>query len=76
MIEYRDNGCGVAKELHQKIFEPFFTTKRGQGGSGLGLNLVFNLVKQKLHGQLAFSSEPGHGVHYVITLPKRYRCLK
>ncbi|HAS7805923.1 TPA: HAMP domain-containing histidine kinase, partial [Vibrio cholerae] len=38
--------------------------------SGLGLNLVFNLVKQKLHGQLAFSSEPGHGVHYVITLPQ------
>ncbi|HFG2013668.1 TPA: ATP-binding protein [Vibrio cholerae] len=70
MIEYRDNGCGVAKELHQKIFEPFFTTKRGQGGSGLGLNLVFNLVKQKLHGQLAFSSEPGQGVHYVITLPQ------
>ncbi|ENM5815577.1 ATP-binding protein [Vibrio mimicus] len=70
IIEYRDNGCGVPKELHQKIFEPFFTTKRGQGGSGLGLNLVFNLVKQKLHGSLAFSSEPGQGVHYLITLPQ------
>lgn len=70
IIEYTDNGCGVGKELHQKIFEPFFTTKRGQGGSGLGLNLVFNLVKQKLHGRLSFSSELGQGVHYVITLPQ------
>ncbi|EEZ00017.1 signal transduction histidine kinase [Vibrio sp. RC586] len=70
ILEYRDNGCGVPPELHQKIFEPFFTTKRGSGGSGLGLNLVFNLVKQKLKGELEFESEIGHGVHYTIMLPK------
>ncbi|MGD8110164.1 ATP-binding protein [Vibrio sp. TRT 17S01] len=68
-LEYHDNGVGVAKELHHKIFEPFFTSKRGKGGSGLGLNLVFNLVNQKLKGTLSFHSEPDRGVHYTITLP-------
>lgn len=70
VLEYRDNGCGVAPELHQKIFEPFFTTKRGVGGSGLGLNLVFNLLKKKLKGDLHFESDIGQGVHYTFTMPK------
>lgn len=70
ILEYRDNGAGINASLHQKIFEPFFTSKRGKGGSGLGLNLVFNLVSQKLGGQLAFESEAGKGVHFTITLPK------
>jgi C4-dicarboxylate-specific signal transduction histidine kinase len=70
VLEYRDNGCGVAPELHQKIFEPFFTTKRGMGGSGLGLNLVFNLLKKKLKGDLQFESDIGQGVHYTFTMPK------
>ncbi len=69
-IHYRDNGDGIDKTLHTKIFEPFYTTKRGKGGSGLGLNLVFNLVKQKLKGELAFDSQPGMGVHFTLTLPK------
>lgn len=70
VLQYQDNGEGVDKSLHQKIFEPFYTSKRGKGGSGLGLNLVFNLVKQKLKGNLEFHSEPNQGVHFVITLPK------
>ncbi|OAJ93487.1 histidine kinase [Vibrio bivalvicida] len=69
MIEYCDNGSGIEASLHQKIFEPFFTTKRGKGGSGLGLNLVFNLVKQKLMGELSFNSEPGKGVRFELKLP-------
>ncbi|MDW6004877.1 sensor histidine kinase [Vibrio mangrovi] len=70
ILEYQDNGIGVPHELHEKIFEPFYTSKRGYGGSGLGLNLVFNLVTQKLKGTLQFTSEPGQGVHYRIQLPK------
>ncbi|OAJ93531.1 histidine kinase [Vibrio bivalvicida] len=66
---YQDNGCGVEKELHKKIFEPFYTTRRGSGGTGIGLNMVFNLVNQKLKGNLEFSSE--NGVKFVITLPKQ-----
>ncbi|MBW3697947.1 ATP-binding protein [Vibrio sp. T187] len=68
---YRDNGCGVDKALHQKIFEPFFTSKRGHGGSGLGLNLVFNLIHQKLAGQLSFESELGEGVTFTFTIPQK-----
>ncbi|MEZ8824365.1 ATP-binding protein [Vibrio amylolyticus] len=70
VLEYKDNGIGVPSELHQKIFEPFFTSKRGKGGSGLGLNLVFNLIKQKLNGDLVFESQPGEGVKFAITLPQ------
>jgi signal transduction histidine kinase len=70
VFEYRDNGIGVAEGLHQKIFEPFYTTKRGHGGSGLGLNLVFNLIHQKLCGNLEFHSESGKGVYFKFTLPK------
>lgn len=70
ILEYRDNGAGIDTPFHQKIFEPFYTTKRGKGGSGLGLNLVFNLVKQKLKGELAFESELGSGVLFQLILPK------
>ncbi|AIS56818.1 ATP-binding protein [Vibrio coralliilyticus] len=70
IVEYRDNGSGVDASLHQKIFEPFYTSKRGLGGSGLGLNLVFNLVKQKLQGELEFNSQPGEGVYFKLTLPE------
>lgn len=70
VFDYRDNGCGVSDSLHQKIFEPFYTTKRGQGGTGLGLNLVFNLIHQKLHGTLEFNSVPNQGVNFIISLPK------
>jgi len=70
VVEYQDNGTGIEEASHQKIFEPFYTTKRGKGGSGLGLNLVFNLVKQKLKGELAFDSELGKGVHFQLILPR------
>ncbi|GLO62789.1 histidine kinase [Vibrio sp. MACH09] len=71
VFEYRDNGSGIEKHLHQKIFEPFFTSKRGKGGSGLGLNLVFNLIQHKLEGHLEFDSEPGQGVHFKFWLPSQ-----
>ena len=70
VLEYRDNGKGIPKELHNKIFEPFYTTKRGQGGTGLGLNLVFNLVTHKLKGTLQFESMLDKGVHFTLILPK------
>jgi signal transduction histidine kinase len=71
VVEYRDNGVGVSKALHERIFEPFFTTRRGQGGSGLGLNIVYNLVTRKLLGRLDFQSAPGAGVSFVLDLPRR-----
>lgn len=70
IFEYVDNGSGIEKALHQKIFEPFYTSKRGKGGSGLGLNLVFNLIHQKLAGCLDFESTVGDGVHFTFRVPK------
>lgn len=68
-LEYRDDGKGILPEHQDKIFEPFFTTRRGQGGSGLGLHIVYNLVTQKLGGTIGFQSEVGVGTTFMITLP-------
>lgn len=70
MLHYRDNGNGIPTEHQSRIFEPFFTTKRGDGGSGLGLNIVYNLVTGKLLGTLEFHSEPGNGVDFILKLPQ------
>ncbi len=68
-FHYRDDGAGIPLEHHHKIFEPFFTTRRGQGGSGLGLHIVYNLVTQKLGGTISFQSQMGMGTTFTITLP-------
>lgn len=68
-ILYRDDGVGVAPDILKRIFEPFFTTKRGQGGSGLGLSVVYNLVTHRLGGTIEASSPPGAGLSFRITLP-------
>ena len=51
-----DDGAGIPSEIRERVFEPFFTTKRGQGGSGLGLHIVFNLVTQVLGGEIRVES--------------------
>ncbi|CAH0539647.1 cache domain-containing protein [Vibrio marisflavi] len=70
ILSYQDNGIGVEDKLHQKIFEPFYKDKRDHEGAGLGLNLVYNLVKHKLSGQLLFESKPNQGVKFTLTLPR------
>jgi ligand-binding sensor domain-containing protein/signal transduction histidine kinase len=66
---YQDDGLGMTREVQDHIFDPFFTTKRGKGGSGLGMNIVYNLVTQVLHGSISLESVPGEGVTFTITLP-------
>jgi len=69
-LEYSDDGKGMDKETRKKIFEPFFTTKRGQGGSGLGMHILFNLISQSLKGKiLDVISSPGNGTVFQISLP-------
>lgn len=70
-LTYRDNGVGVAPDLHQRIFEPFFTTRRGRGGTGLGLNIVYTLVTQRLGGRLEFWSDSAAGLRFRLDLPWR-----
>lgn len=68
-IIYKDNGKGIPSTLKPRIFDPFVTTKRGQGGSGLGLHLVFNLVTQALGGTINIQSEEGNGVEFTLIFP-------
>jgi len=67
-LVYTDNGKGIEEEFKNRIFDPFVTTKRGQGGSGLGLNIVFNLVNAKLGGTIK-SIEVEQGVHFKVKVP-------
>ena len=69
-IEYKDNGKGVTPEQLQKLFDPFYTTKRESGGSGLGTNIAYNLVKQTLEGDIDAYSEVGKGLSYQLSFPK------
>ncbi|KPA17169.1 membrane protein containing ATP-binding region, ATPase-like domain protein [Candidatus Magnetomorum sp. HK-1] len=69
LIDFSDNGKGIAKELISKIFDPFFTTKRGKGGTGLGLHIVYNLVVQNLGGTISCSSIPDEGCQFLIQIP-------
>ena len=64
-----DNGHGISPENLPRIFDPFFTTRLGQGGSGLGLNIVHNLVTGVLGGKLEVASQLGWGVRFAIRLP-------
>lgn len=68
-IHYRDNGCGIADDIRPKIFEPFFTTARRTGGSGLGLSIVYNLVTQKLGGDVVIDADQSQGAGFSIGLP-------
>ncbi|MBC7971237.1 MAG: histidine kinase [Verrucomicrobia bacterium] len=69
VLEYRDDGKGILPEHLNKIFEPFFTTKRGQGGSGLGLNIAYNLVTQKMDGTIQCESQFGIGTTFTLKIP-------
>ena len=68
-VEYTDDGRGIPEENLTKIFEPFFTTKRGEGGSGLGMHIVYNLVTQKLGGSIKCESTVGIGTKFTLKLP-------
>ena len=71
VITYKDDGCGLNAGQLDRLFDAFFTTKRGQGGSGLGTHIMYNLVTQALDGQIDAFSEPDKGLRYEIRFPKR-----
>ncbi len=66
---YEDDGCGMSQKQLRRLFDPFYTTRRGQGGSGLGAHIVFNLVTQHLNGQIECSSEPEKGLRFEMHIP-------
>ncbi|MDR3417378.1 MAG: HAMP domain-containing sensor histidine kinase [Nevskia sp.] len=70
-LSYADDGRGIPPEHLGRIFEPFFTTRRGQGGTGLGLHIVYNLVHALLRGTIVVGSTGGKGTVFDIRLPLR-----
>lgn len=74
-LEYSDNGKGIGNGNMNRIFEPFFTTNK-KSGTGLGLNIVNNLVRQKLKGNITCDSQPGKGVLFKIKFPIHEEELK
>ncbi len=69
VITYSDDGHGIPEPILDRIFEPFFTTNRANGGSGLGLYIVYNLVGQKLGGSISCHSVHEGGTTFVIDVP-------
>jgi len=68
-IIFSDNGCGMSLDVRRRAFDPFFTTRRDQGGTGLGLHIVYSVVTNRLGGRLDLDSEPGRGTRIRILLP-------
>jgi PAS domain S-box-containing protein len=66
LLRISDNGVGMSPEVRDKIFEPYFTTK--DFGSGIGLTLVYKVVKEHM-GDISVMSKEGHGTTFTITLP-------
>jgi len=69
ILIYSDNGIGLNKEAKEKIFDPFYTTNRINGGSGLGMNIVFNLVTKKLNGTIKVNDTKSNGVEFILNIP-------
>ncbi|MES2151781.1 MAG: GAF domain-containing sensor histidine kinase [Pseudomonadota bacterium] len=76
VFEYSDDGAGMDGEMLAKLFDPFFTTKRGQGGSGLGAHILYNLVTGPLAGSVRVESAPGKGLRYYLRFPRSRREAK
>jgi signal transduction histidine kinase len=71
VLQFKDNGIGMNDVVLRKIFDPFFTTKMGQGGSGLGMNIVYNIVTGVLRGTIRVESMPAGGTSVLMVLPMR-----
>ena len=72
-IVFADNGAGMTPDVQRQAFDPFFTTRRNEGGTGLGLHIVYNLVTQQLGGRMMLDSRLGQGTTFRIIMPRAAR---
>ncbi|QTN27798.1 hypothetical protein HZ993_21470 [Rhodoferax sp. AJA081-3] len=69
-IAFSDDGIGIPAQHQARVFDPFFTTKLGQGGSGLGMNIVYNIVTGIMGGKIELHSSQETGTTFTLTLPR------
>jgi signal transduction histidine kinase len=69
LLIFSDNGVGMSPETVGHLFEPFFSTKKGKGGTGLGMCIIDNLVRESLAGTIKIDSEFGVGTTITVRLP-------
>ena len=68
LLKVEDTGPGISPDIIARIFDPFFTTKKKGEGTGLGLSVVYGIVKSH-HGEITVDSRPGDGTTFIIRLP-------
>ena len=68
-ITYSDNGKGMDKSTLEKVFTPFFTTRNERGYVGVGMSTTYDIVKNKLAGNIIIESKEGKGTTVIVTLP-------
>lgn len=68
VIEVHDTGQGIPEEIQGRLFDPFYTTKEEGQGTGLGLSVVYGIIK-KHYGNITVKSSPGRGASFFISLP-------
>lgn len=71
IVEVADTGSGIPEDIQAKIFDPFFTTKPPGEGTGLGLNISYNIIVQKHKGRISVDSKPGETC-FEVKLPINY----
>ncbi len=69
-INFSDDGVGMNVDVRRRAFEPFYTTRRDEGGTGLGLHIVYSIVTTRLGGRIYLTSEPGQGTLIRIVVPR------
>lgn len=69
-LVFIDDGVGMTSEVQRQAFDPFFTTRRNEGGTGLGLHIVRNLIVQQLGGRIQLESKPGQGTVFRIIMSR------
>ena len=68
-LTIRDSGHGMAPDVQERIFDPFFSTRKKSGGTGLGLSVVYGIIKHN-GGAITFDSSPGNGTAFHVFLPR------
>jgi len=70
VVKISDTGCGIAPENLPKVFDPFFTTKEIGKGTGLGMNIAYNIIEDH-NGTISIESQVGKGTTFIIRLPAK-----